>query len=360
MSEAAVAPAEGGVGSGAPAEGAAAQIIESGAVDSPADKWAKQQTETVNAIAPNADPIAPPADVQRSEHNRRLIEAERLRRKVEKERAEVERMKREAEAAREEAKRAAEQRNGEADQMATLMREARGNPAKFQALLEATGLTLDDYVKWRVSDGEVSPEQQIKGLDAALRDEIKAAREEIAALKKARDEELQQREQQAAAQQRAEAVAYFQGEIKKTLETNPEKYELTIAAGDEGEVFDLIDRAWRERKVALTAEQAADLVEKFHRDRAERFAKTKFYSSKFQPQSEAAPQAPAGKPAPTAKPNDAKAKSASPTAMTNNVVTSPVTPDDDVQPLISREEFLEKIAKPKVASARKATADTRK
>ena len=277
-----------------------------------------------------------------------------MRRKVEAERKAVAEERKAAEQAREEAKKLAEQRNGEADEMAGLLRSARGNPAKFQELLEATGLTMDDYVRWKVGGGEISPEQQIKGLDAALRDEIKQARAELDELKKERDAEKADREKQTASQKRAEAEAYFMGEIDKTLKADPDKYELTIAAGDEGEVFDLIDRAWRTKQIALTASQAAELVEKFHRDRAEKFAKTKFYSSKYQPQSPAAPASPPTKTATTAKLTDAK-RPASTTALTNSTVTSPVTPDDDLQPLVSREEFLE-AAKEKVRNARKSAS----
>jgi hypothetical protein len=111
--------------------------------------------------------------------------------------------------------------------------------------------------------------------------------------------------------------------------------------------------------VALTAEQAADMVEDFHRKRAERFAKTKFYSSKFQPQSPVASEAQTGKPATQAKPIDAKAKSASPAALTNQMVTSPVTPADDAAPLMTREEFLQR-AKEKVRNAKKEAATARK
>lgn len=336
MSEAATAPAEGGAGSGAPAatEGAAAQILESGAVEQAAPET--------------------PTEPDRSEHNRRLIEAERLRRKVEAERKAVAEERRAAEAARDEAKRLAEQRNGEADEMAALVRRAKGNPAVFQELLDASDLSMDDYVRFKVGNGEIAPELQLKQLDAALRDEIKQARAELDELKKERDAEKADREQQTAAAKRAEAEAYFMGEIDRALRADPDKYELTIAAGDQDEVFKLIDGFWKKKQVALTAEQAADMVEKYHRDQAPKFKNTKFYSSLFQPQSPAAPASPPTKTATTAKLTDAK-RPASTTALTNSTVTSPVTPDDDLQPLVSREEFLE-AAKEKVRNARKSAS----
>lgn len=339
MSEAAIAPAEGGAGTTTPAaEGAAAQVLESGAVG--------------NAPAPEPQP-------DRSEHNKWLIAQERERRKLAKEKESVEQARREAQAARDEAKKLAEQQHGEIDSMAQLVRSARGNPAKFNELLEATGLTMDDYVRWRVGEGEISPEQQIKGLDAALRDELKAARDEIKAIKEERDREKQEREQQTAAQRRAEAVAYFGAEIDKTLKADPDKYELTIASGNAEEVFRLIEGAYRTRGVQLTPAQAADMIEKHLRDTYATFEKTKFHQSKYAPTAPAPAPQTAGKPALQAKTSDAK-QPASPTALTNNLVTSPAGPADAPKPLLSREEFIEQVARDRVRNAKKEAAAAKK
>lgn len=340
MSEAAIAPAEGGAGSGAPAatEGAAAAIIESGAVDA-----------ATQADAPQTPAPAPEAD--RSEHNRRLIEIERERRRIAKEREAFENEKREVLSAREQAKKDAER----AESFDKTIAEAKRNPGKF---LEATGLTIDDLVRWKLNDGEVSPELLLKDQSERTAAETKAIREELAALKKEREDERAELQKQAAARQREEAVAYFQGEIEKTLQAEPDKYEFTIAAKGQGEVFDLIDQAYREKGVCLAPAQAAEMVEKYYRQQYELFEATKTHKSKYQPLSTAAPTTQPGKPATQAKPLDAK-RIASPAAMTNSMVTSPVTPGDLPPPLESREEFLER-AKRKLADAEKEKSTARK
>lgn len=336
MSEAAVAPAEGGVGTSASAasEGAASAILESGAVDAAAE------------VSPPATP-----EPDRSEHNRRLIEIERERRRIAKEREAAEADKREALAAREEAKKSMER----AEQFDRTIAEAKRNPGKF---LEATGLTIDDLVRWKLNDGEVSPELLLKDQGERTAAETKAIREELAALKKERDDERAEAQRQAAQRQREEAVSFFKAEIDKTLSADPKKYEFTLAAKGQSEVFDLIDQAFKFKNIRLAPAQAADMVEKYYRDLDAAFDATEYRKSKYQPPSAAAPSTQPGKSANQAKPLDAK-RPASAAALTNNVVTSPVSPGDEPPQLESREQWLER-AKKKLAEMEKEKGTARK
>lgn len=338
--------------SAAPTEGAASEILASTATD----------TSAPAAETPAAD--APPAVDERAAHNKRLIEAERLRRRAASERQAAEADRRAAEQAREEAKKLAEERSGGEADMAKLVREARGNPAKFHALLEATGMTLDDYVRWKVSDGEVSPDLQMKTLDASLRDEIKAARDEVAAIRKERDDEKAAREAEHRNAKAQEAEAFFRNEIDTVLKADPDKYELTLALEEQGEVFELMRGYYQQSggKRALTPAVAAEMIENHLRARTSKAANTKYYASLVKnlatqstpvaPDTKAAP----GK-APPAKHSDARAKTAS--ALTNNLVTSPASPAPDAQPLESREEFVAR-QKERLRNAKKEAAATAK
>jgi hypothetical protein len=315
-------------GAGGTDTGAAAEILSTTAAPEPTEAPASAEPVTT------PDPAA-----EKRAENKRLIEAERARRRADADRRAAADDRKAAEAAREEAKKATER----AESFDTMIAEARRNPGKF---LEATGLTLDDIVRWKLNDGEVSPELLLKDVEHRTAAEQKALRAELDALKKEREEEKQSREQAQKAQAAREAEHYFRTEIDTVLKSDADKFELTIALEEQDEVYELMRGVYVQSKgtKTITPAQAAEMVEAHLRAKADRTANTKYYAtlqSKLAAASQAAPgtKAPPGKAPPPAKSPDAKAKPAS--ALTNSTVTSPATPVDTEAPLMSREDFVE-------------------
>lgn len=332
MSETAAAPTPTTTGGGEAASAA------------PTEGTAPTTTTSAPETAPTTETAAPdPHAAERAAQNRKAIEAEKARRRAQREREAKERDLSEKEKSLGSREQEIAERVKRADQFDAAIAEAKRNPGKF---LEATGLTIDDLVRWKLNDGEVSPDLMVKDVEERSAKEIKSIREEIEALKKEREAE-----QQAQARAKGEqAIAQFHHNIHEHISANPDQYDFIRAGGDAEvhEVFKLIEGRYRQTngEVALSVAEACDMIEKFHEERASTLAGTKKGRALWERLNAATSTEAATKQAApaAAKTPDARAKASSsgsaPSQLTNATVTSPASPTEDAQPLEDRDLFL--------------------
>lgn len=349
--------------SAAPAEGAAAAVL---ATTEPAPSAA---TETEAAPAQATEAAPPPPD---NGEQRRAIEAAKARRKADRERQERDRALAERETGLTKREQEIADRVKRAEEWDEVVANAKRNPLAF---LERTGMTIDDLVRAKLNDGEVSPELLNKDAHERTAAETRKLREEIEALKAEKVAEREQRES-AERQERAQrAAAQIQGDISKHIDANAEKYEYIVAGGESerAEVYKLIEGTYLrslkqdpESPVVLSVEQAADMIEKYHEEQAARLVVTKKGRALWEKQLAAASTQAVTKnaPAPAAatKP-DARVKASpggtAPSQLTNDNVTSPASPDESAAPLEDREAFVAR-TREKLAALKKEKASRAK
>lgn len=297
------------------------------------------------------EPEAPQTPAELS-HNRRLIEAAKAERRAVAARREVDARLQRAEAIERQAAERDKQLQALQAQIAQMEDARSGAKKKPRNLIEQHGLTLDDVVRDYLGE-EQTPQALMAELEDRARGETAAVKAQVEELKKAlseRDAKEQERNRQYALQQ-------FSTDIKNHLTSDPDRYEYTISRGQEGEVLTLIDLAWTQKGVALTVQQAADMIEETLEKEALSYAKTKKLASRFTPQESNAAPPQAGKPAPQAKQaTDAREPKAS-TTLTAQLATSPAQPvadSDDLDKDAAIARAVKKIADMK--AAKRATA----
>jgi hypothetical protein len=135
------------------------------------------------------------------------------------------------------------------------------------AALEKLGLTYEEVTRRVLSGGKPSAEHEAASVRREL-DEFKRAQAEQA---------------QSYAQRRAEAAQHqFLGEIK-TLVDSDDRFELTRANEATQDVYDVVDEHYRRTGEVLSTETAAELVEKYYEQRAEKLLSAKKMKAKLAP-----------------------------------------------------------------------------
>lgn len=300
-------------------------------------------------VAPQTDaPAETPPEQQPGEtetaHRRRLIEAARIERRAQQAKREAEERSKRAEEI--------ERRYGEQEKRLAEMQERlqRSEAARKAALrdpksfLADAGLDLDTIVRAYLDEGP-TPDVLMRDMEQRSRSEVEEIRAE---LKKLREEQTQ-KEQAAQQAQMQQAAHALRNEIEQTLRSDPDKFELTIAQGQEGEVYELMRLAYQQNGTVLPVAKAAEMIEDFLFDQAKKMTSAKKLASLFKPQEQAAAPAQAGKPAPQAKPaTDAREPKASTTTLTSKLATSPAQPAE-ADTMLPAEEMIQVLAK-KVAA----------
>jgi hypothetical protein len=127
------------------------------------------------------------------------------------------------------------------------------DPKKF---LEAVGLSVDDLVNLYL-DNQVAAEVDTKpvNVDPAL----KALQDKIEQL----ENQTIEKEKQALKKQEEAVINGFKQEINTFLESDQANYELILSNKLEHEVFNLIEQHYAETKKILDVKEAADMVEDY-------------------------------------------------------------------------------------------------
>jgi hypothetical protein len=169
--------------------------------------------------------------------------------------------------------------------------------------------------------------RRLLGKEQSSDERIAALEQQIADERKARQEQHTQ-SQAASDQQRWND---FVDKSVDFVQAHPEKYELTIAQGQESQVAEVIKYQFNADGTWLSTEEAADLVEQhFEQEQLEKFAGTKKFRERFQPvKKEPEP------PPPPAQPEVPPG----PTSLSNNMNSAP--PPQSLDEMSDDEAFAE-------------------
>lgn len=149
----------------------------------------------------------------------------------------------------------------------------RENPLRF---LEENGLTYEEITKAVLNDGELTPEQKQQNVLAQLQDEIKGLKEKLVEY----ETENKRKEAELTEKKYEEVILNYKNEIYETVSGN-EKYELIQANDAYEDVYELIGAYYQTHKRVLDIHEAAEMVESYLEEQAEKLVRTKKLSSKF-------------------------------------------------------------------------------
>ena len=140
--------------------------------------------------------------------------------------------------------------------------------------LEEVGLGYDKLTELALNDGKLTPDMQLAAMREEMESEYRRKFEDL-------ENRLTEKEQ-------AEENAYydsvqnnFQEEIGSFVAQNPEKYELIEASNANDLVFDVIEEHYNETGSILDIEEAADAVEDYLEQEANKFMKLRKISSRL-------------------------------------------------------------------------------
>ena len=140
--------------------------------------------------------------------------------------------------------------------------------------LEEVGLGYDKLTELALNDGKLTPDMQLAAMREEMESEYRRKFEDL-------ENRLTEKEE-------AEENAYydsvqnnFQEEIGSFVAQNPEKYELIEASNANDLVFDVIEEHYNETGSILDIEEAADAVEDYLEQEANKFMKLRKISSRL-------------------------------------------------------------------------------
>ena len=140
--------------------------------------------------------------------------------------------------------------------------------------LEEVGIGYDKLTELALNDGKLTPDMQLAAMREEMESEYRRKFEDL-------ENRLTEKEQ-------AEENAYydsvqnnFQEEIGSFVAQNPEKYELIEASNANDLVFDVIEEHYNETGSILDIEEAADAVEDYLEQEANKFMKLRKISSRL-------------------------------------------------------------------------------
>lgn len=165
---------------------------------------------------------------------------------------------------------------------------AKSNPLEA---LKALGITYED-VTAHVLAAEQSGTVDVKAL----------VKEELSAFEQKQQEERERAEraaQERAAAEAAQVIESFKAGLGEFIEANAEKYELTAAYGQSSLVYEVIETHFQSSGKVLSNDEAAELVERYLEEQAEKALQTRKLQTRLAP-APSAPSAPSSVSAPPA------------------------------------------------------------
>lgn len=159
----------------------------------------------------------------------------------------------------------------------------RENP---DTLLADYGYTFDDLIKRKANGGKMTAEQ----LAQKAVDELESFKKQRDSDIKRQEEEKKASETKAQQEKEAQAIEGFKSKIGEYLDTNKDKYELTLAQDDPVDlVYNVIDAHYENTKSTdgtgriLSFEEASNHVEKFFDSESEKLLSLSKIKSKVSP-----------------------------------------------------------------------------
>lgn len=143
----------------------------------------------------------------------------------------------------------------------------------LQKLREEHGYDFETLTKMQLNDENPTSEMLLDRKANDLETKLTA---KIEALEKA----LAEKEQKVEQEQMDRALNQVKRNITEHLGANPDKYELTTLNGQEHEVFNVIEVMYETHGKLLSVEEAADYVEKYLEDEANKIFKAKKFAAR--------------------------------------------------------------------------------
>lgn len=147
----------------------------------------------------------------------------------------------------------------------------RNDPLKA---LEEAGLGYDKLTELALNDGKLTPDMQLAAMRQELENDYKLKFEEL-------EDRLNQKEQLEQDTYYDSVQQNFQDEIGNVVQQNPEKFELIAASEADGLVYDVIEEHYNETGRVLDIEEAADAVESYLEEEANKLMKLKKISNRL-------------------------------------------------------------------------------
>lgn len=169
----------------------------------------------------------------------------------------------------------------------SLKSKVRENP---MLALKELGVSYDDLTKYitsgKMPEGAGFEIQQVREEITRIREDLKRRDDEIAKLREKRRQESER-----------QTITDFFREIGDYVKSNAEKYELINQLEATNLVFDTINNHFEKEQQLLSIEAAAEMVEKYLEEQADKVFKAKKYASRL-----GSPMKEPMKPSPTAQP----------------------------------------------------------
>jgi len=153
--------------------------------------------------------------------------------------------------------------------------EISGYKSKFEGLkrnplksLEEEGITFEKLTEMQLNEQNPTIEMQME----KLRNEIDSKYSKELETLKAQLAEKENKQQEEAVNR---AKSAFKEEIKSTLESNPDQYELTLANNAIDLVYDVVEEFYAANGKILDAKEAAEMVEKHFEEEAKKILSLK-------------------------------------------------------------------------------------
>lgn len=140
--------------------------------------------------------------------------------------------------------------------------------------LEDIGLGYDKLTELALNDGKLTPEMQLKAMREDIEGDYKKKFEEL-------ESRLNEKEQQEEEAYYDQIQQNFLGEIGDFLDNSGEDYELIQASDSNELVYDVIEEHYNETGRVLEIKEAADAVESYLEEEAQKLMKLKKLSSRL-------------------------------------------------------------------------------
>jgi hypothetical protein len=149
--------------------------------------------------------------------------------------------------------------------------QLRQNPLKA---LESVGLSYDKLTELALNDGKLTPEMQMKLMREELETDYRSKFEDL-------ENRLVEKEKSLEEQRYEDIKLGFQNEIESFVNSNGEEFELIKANDANDVVYEVIEEHYNETGKILDIKEAAQAVESYLEDEAEKLLKLGKLRSKF-------------------------------------------------------------------------------
>jgi len=197
--------------------------------------------------------------------------------------------------------------------MKQLKEEAASNSGSLAKLLEQLGVPWEKAVELMAQDPLPPKDPEVITLKQKI--------EQMEKLNQERELENKKKEEE-------QVVIQFKGDLKRTAEADPDKYEMILIHGDQAieTAYEVMEEYYRENQEMLPLDKSLEYVENYLTKEAEKIAKAKKLGFNTSKDAQVSPQA----------------KSLAPTLTNSTVISTPhedlsrLSPDDRMKAIVAK------------------------